>query len=169
MLIRAQLVSIYMECVYESVSLFLTAMEKSYIPMVISVGLLPLHYMWCYLFVKMLGYGFIGVAYATFCTDTISLLAIYTVAKLINDEEIRASWVKFNFDVFVELRVFARLAFAGILIYCLEMWANEALQIISGLLDTVDQASMVVTCSLVGLIHSVPVSFGIAISTLTGA
>ena len=67
------------------------------------------------------------------------------------------------------LRVFVRLAFSGLLLFCFEEWCNQGIQIISGYLGVNDQAAMVITFSIVIMLVFVPLSLGFATSALIGA
>jgi Na+-driven multidrug efflux pump len=42
--------ALYIDSIFDSFEIFLTAMEKSYLPMVIQIVSIPLHVFWCYLF-----------------------------------------------------------------------------------------------------------------------
>jgi Na+-driven multidrug efflux pump len=82
----------------------------------------------CELFVNYLGFGFVGVAYASNCSETLLLLIVVLIIHLQSDEEVIAAWIKWDWrDIFFELRDFIKIASAGLFIHCLESWANEAL------------------------------------------
>jgi Na+-driven multidrug efflux pump len=119
----------------ESVCLYFTAMEKSYVPMQAQLLVLPLHVLNCEIFVNRLGFGFIGVAYATDCTMTLLLLVILGIIRFSKDKEIKQAWVKWNWDdVLFELKEFIQIASAGLLMQLFESWSNEAISMMSGLL-----------------------------------
>ena len=164
-----QIFGIYMDCLFESVALYFTAMEKSYIPMIIQGSILPVHLLCCELYVNTFGFGYLGVAHASNTTNFFCLVAIYLLVKCIKDPEVKQAWVPFNMDVFVELKSFIKFAFAGLLIHCFQSWANEGIQIISGWIGTTGQAAVVIVYSILSVMMFIPMSFSYSISALVGA
>lgn len=73
---RIQLPGVYMQCMFSSVSIFFTAMEKSYYPMIIQVFVIPFHAVWCYLFMIKLDFGMNGCAIAVNITYTCCFMGI---------------------------------------------------------------------------------------------
>jgi len=71
--------------------------------------------------------------------------------------------------VFKDFGSFASLAFSGLLISCFEEWCTQGLQIMSGLINLQNQAAMIITISLVGLLFFIPFSYSLAISALVGS
>ena len=86
--------------------------------MLIEVFILPMHIVWCQLYVVTLGYGFIGVAYAAITTDVIAISIVFVMMRFITDKELKEAWVPFSLEIFVELRQFIKIAFAGLMIFC---------------------------------------------------
>jgi Na+-driven multidrug efflux pump len=62
--LRMILPALYLDCIFDSFEVFLTAMEKSYLPMVIQIVSIPLHVFWCYLFTQEQQLGITGIAMA---------------------------------------------------------------------------------------------------------
>ena len=67
----ALLPGMYIYCIQLSYCFFFTAMEKSYIPMLIQIIFLPLHALLCYIFVFQLNLGFHGTTIAFNLTNFI--------------------------------------------------------------------------------------------------
>ena len=149
--------------------MFFTAMERSYIPMMVQIFILPMHVVWCEFYVIKLELGFIGVAFAAVTTDVIGLVIILMLVKCSKEEEVIEAWVPFNSDVFVEFGQFIKIAFAGLLIHCFEQWSNEALQFIAGWIGPHDLAAMVLIFTILSVVYFIPMSFSLSISALVGA
>jgi hypothetical protein len=47
--------------------------------------------------------------------------------RFIKDRELKEAWVPFSREIFVELKQFIRIAFAGLMIYCFQQWSSEGL------------------------------------------
>ena len=158
---------IYLDCILQSISIFFTAMEKSYIPMLIQMVFIPMHPFWCHQLVSK--YGFEGTAMAYNLTIALSFASILSFVKINTNSEVKQVWVPIDAQVFQNLRVFVRLAFSGLLLFCFEEWCNQGIQLISGYLGVNDQAAMVITFGIAIMIVFVPLSFGFATSALIGA
>jgi Na+-driven multidrug efflux pump len=167
MYLRVALPGIYLDCILQSISIFFTSMQKSYIPMLVQMVFIPLHPFWCRLLVQY--YGYEGTAMAYNLTIGLSLISIIGYVRATSNTEIQQVWVPFNIDIINSMGVFIRLAFSGLLLFCFEEWCNQGIQFISGFLGVDDQAAMVITFSMVIMIIFVPLSFGFATSALIGS
>jgi len=78
---------IYLDCVLQSISIFFTAMEKSYIPMFVQLVFIPLHPVLCSFLVT--SNGFIGTAIAYNLTILLSLTFLTAYVKFSTNFEIR--------------------------------------------------------------------------------
>jgi hypothetical protein len=79
---------IYMDCILQSISIFFTAMEKSYIPMMIQIVFIPLHFLWCEILVNRYGFGYEGTPMAYNVTIGLSLASILTLVGISNNREV---------------------------------------------------------------------------------
>lgn len=165
---RIQIVSIYLDCIFECIGLFFTAMERSYIPMIIEIFILPMHIFWCQFFVVTMGHGFIGVAYAAITTDVVAISIVFIMMRFIKDRELKEAWVPFSREIFVELKQFIRIAFAGLMIYCFQQWSSEGLYFMSGWIGQKDLAAVVIVFSIMAIIYFIPASLSLSISALVG-
>jgi Na+-driven multidrug efflux pump len=124
MYLRTALPGIYMDSILQSISIFFTAMEKSYIPMLIQMVFIPQHSFWCELLVNRYDFGYPGTAIAYNITIGLSLGSMLTFVKLSHNPQIQQVWVPFNSDVFLNCKAFVRLAFSGLLLFCFEEWCG---------------------------------------------
>ena len=83
---------------------------------------IPMHPIWCKTLLDK--YGFIGTALAYNLTIMLSFVSILTFVKLNTNFEVRQVWVPFSSQIFQNMRVFIRLAFSGLLLFCFEEWCN---------------------------------------------
>lgn len=67
------------------------------------------------------------------------------------------------------MKVFIRLAVAGLLISCFEEWCGQGITMMSALLGVRSQAAIYITYSVMMLLFYIPLSFSYAISALVGA
>lgn len=131
---RIQFPGIYMQCLFAGISIFFTAMEKSYLPMLVQVVCIPFHAIWCYLFIYVLHFDVNGCAIAVNITYSLCFLGVRAIITNSTDPTVKDCWVEFNLDTFSYIRLFLRLAVSGLLLTCLEVWCSEGIQIMSGLL-----------------------------------
>lgn len=86
---RIQLPGIYLQCLFDGISIFYTAMEKSYIPMLVQIVCIPLHALWCYLLIYVCRFDIYGCAMAVNVTYSLCLVAIKLVINASNDQTVR--------------------------------------------------------------------------------
>jgi len=80
--LRMILPALYMDCIFDSFEVFLTAMEKSYLPMMIQIVSIPLHIFWCYLFTQEQQLGITGIAIAQMLTSTLRVAILYALLNI---------------------------------------------------------------------------------------
>jgi len=51
--------------------------------------ILPLHLLWCEVYVNIFGYGFEGVAYASLTTNCLEVLLIVLFVRIKGDQEVK--------------------------------------------------------------------------------
>jgi len=138
--LRAALPGTYMDCILFSATIFLTTMGNSLLPLMIQVAQICFHIFFMFL-VNRWDAGLVGTAYAYDLTKFCSLLIyiivfrhyIYKTGHLFNQVMVRISR-----DVFFDYGSFVSLACSALLIYCFEEWAQEGLQLMSGVIGIVN-------------------------------
>lgn len=167
--LRILLPGLYLECLFQGFCIYFTAMEKSFIPMLVQLLCIPLHPVWCYLFVFKLELGMNGCAVATNFTSSLCCLLTFVFVHFFGSAEVKACWVPMSAVSLHNLSKFLTLAFSGTLLTCLEYWACEAIQVMGGILGVQVQGAMVVVYSVSMLMFYLPLSFAFAVSALVGS
>lgn len=136
--------------------------------MLIQIIFLPLHALWCYIFVFQLNLGFHGTTIAFNLTNFLSFTSIILFTKVYQNLELQQLIIPFNSGIFKDMTGYIRLAIYGLLLSCFEEWCNQAITIFSGLIGVNQQAALAIVFSIMILMFYVPQSFGFAISALVG-
>ena len=79
--LRNVIPALYLDSIFDSLEMFMIAMEKSYIPCMVQCVCIPLHLLWCYLFTIYFGMGWFGVALAQNMTSVSKVLTIYIILR----------------------------------------------------------------------------------------
>jgi len=86
---RFQLPGIVLECIFASINIYFTAMEKAYITTTIQVVFIPFHIFWCHFFVNIMEYDYLGCALAIDLTQTLSMITLLIYCKVSKDTELK--------------------------------------------------------------------------------
>ena len=139
---RYTLPGIFTDCILLSLTIYMTAMENSLLPMIIQLIQILLHVIYTFVMMIILKSGFLGISYATNCTRISTLILFWIYIKMrsycIDDQDFRKLWRKLSKEVLNKMEAFVWLAFSGLLISCFEEISNEGLMLISGLLEVSD-------------------------------
>ena len=165
-LISIMLPGIYFDCIFESISLYFTAMEKSFIPMQIQMVMVPSHYLLNYLLMYKFDFGLRGVALATNITCLLCLVII--VVRMTFEKDMIFTLTNCR-DILFDIKSFIRLAFAGLLLSCFEEWINNALSLFAGTIGVKEQAAFYVSYNIGLIMFFIPQSFSLSISALIGS
>lgn len=79
--LRMAMPALYLNCVSLSLTIFLTAMENSFVPMVIQALLIVMHLFYTFLMEVVLKQGFFGIAYASNCTHICTVVLFWLYFK----------------------------------------------------------------------------------------
>ncbi|XP_021724625.1 protein DETOXIFICATION 41-like [Chenopodium quinoa] len=98
-----------------------------------SVGVFSLHILFTWLVVEVWDYGLLGAA----LTLSISwwILVIVNVLYIIFSPKCKESWTGLSFKAFTGIWPYFKLTVASAVMLCLEIWYNQGLVLISGLLS----------------------------------
>lgn len=116
----------------------------------------PMHFVWCMVFVNYLSYGFIGTAYAITATSVLNLLTILLVIHFQKGQDVIESWVPFTNEIFLDLKPFISMSIAGVMIYCGDEWCSEGVTMIAGFLGVKNQAAIYIQHSICLLMGYLP-------------
>lgn len=105
--LRLVVPALYMDSIYDSFEIFFTAMEKSYVPLVIQIVSIPLHFVWCQLFTQQMQLGLHGIALAQLLTSTTRITGLFALLSSPAAYEIRECLVSFNMNLFTDITGFA--------------------------------------------------------------
>lgn len=89
MYLRAGLPGLYLNCVSLSLTIFLTAMENSFVPMVIQAALIVMHIFYTFFMEVIMEQGFLGIAYASNCTHMSTVILYFAYFR---------GWISFKGD-----------------------------------------------------------------------
>lgn len=108
--LRTAMPALYLNCVSLSLTIFLTAMENSLVPMIVQAALITLHLFYTFLIEVVLEQGFLGIAYASNCTHICTVAIFWAYFKgwfsVRGDPDYRKILRPINKEVFRNINVF---------------------------------------------------------------
>lgn len=166
--IRMVIPGLFMQTLFTSTSIYLSAMERMFIPMAIQCAVVPLHYLLCQLFVINLDFQIVGCAFAQNITITTAFVLINIYVKYSNDDILKESWVSFSVKSLEEFKSYVWTALTSLLLLALDYWCYYIITSFGGWLGVKEYAA-VSFLNILGLpITFYHVSFSYAISALVG-
>lgn len=98
--------ALYIDCIFDSFEIYLTAMERTIYILVIQVMACPLHVCWCYLFTQRYNFGLTGIAMAQTITSFMRIIILFFLLNLQIAKDIRKSFASLNKGVLKGMRAF---------------------------------------------------------------
>ncbi|KAH7674577.1 Multi antimicrobial extrusion protein [Dioscorea alata] len=150
-----------LQCYYR----FLQA-QNFVIPMILSSGFTILvHIFACWILMVKIKIGYVGAAIANSISYSTSLVLIATYVWL--TPRFKSTWIGFSREALHDFSSLIKLAVPSGLMFCLEMWAFEAIVILSGLLPNPKLETSVLSICLVTTILGYMIPYGIGASVST--
>ena len=165
-LVQRFIPAIFLWSVVDLLKRFLTCCNYAFVPLVAMVVGSVLHMLWLWLFVTVFEMGVNGVPMAMVMTESLKLLIIFIYARSLPEMEDALFWP--TMDVFTGWGQYLKLSIPTILMLLPEWWAFEFLIIMAGYIGVKDQAVMVVSLNLLGLMWMFPLGFSEAAAAVVG-
>jgi MATE family multidrug resistance protein len=158
--------AIFLWSVVDLLKRFLTCCNYAFVPLVAMVIGSVLHMLWLWVFVTFFEMGANGVPMAMILTESLKLVIIYTYARCLPEME-KALFLP-TMDVFSGWGQYLKLAIPTILMLGPEWWAFEFLIIMAGFIGVKEQAVIVISLSLLGILFMFPLGFSEAAAAVVG-
>ena len=161
------LVSTYLKCMIPAFLLdnqfgivmeFLQAQELFLPPMIITWITFLLHIFFCYFFIELLNFGYLGAAYATVVLHFLNFLLLTAATAILKLAE-KGSWFCLDKTIFgSEVWTFVKLTLWCAALQCLEWWGFEFLTVYAAHFGQLQLDRYVISISIVNLIYMIPFS-----------
>jgi Na+-driven multidrug efflux pump len=145
---------------------YLSAYQKSHIPMMTQLGSTALHVFWCHLFVVRLNLGVTGASIAICITYTSNFIALVLYTCLFDRVESRI-WT-INRQAFKDFASYLKLGVPGTLMIMMDIWCYEIITLQAGYLKVEATAAQIILSNVQVFSNQVPLGFSIAASSLIG-
>lgn len=118
---------------------FLNYMGKSIIPLLIIVVTTSLHFLWCYIFISVLGLSIRGAAYAYSLTHVLNMILLTVLINF--QKDIKEAWFFINKDSFKGLKRYLSFAIPSVGMLALEAWTFQIVIFMSAYLSIEETAA----------------------------
>lgn len=145
---------------------YLNIVNKSHVNLMIVIGCLLLHPLWCYIFINLLELGVVGAGISLIISQMLSsvsgLLYIH-IAKPLPE-----SIFGYRKDSFRGWWDYLKVAIPSAMLMCAEWWGFEICSIIAIWIGSLDYTVHILLSSLYLVIYSACIGFGVSASIIIG-
>jgi len=145
---------------------YLNIAGKSYVNLILLLGTLLLHPVWCYLFIIYFDFGIQGAAFSLLLSQFINAFLGYIYILWV--KPIPGSIFFFRKESFKGWYEYLRISIPSAFLTCAEWWAFEILSIIAIWIGKLDYTVHILINSLYSLLVPLSIGFGMATTILIG-
>ena len=127
-----------------------------------------LHILWCWLFVHMLKWGYVGVILATNITYILNMVLTELCIRRKQDSVMQNMIVPLDHSCYTNLNSYLQEGLPAMILSCFEWWIWEILAIFTGLLGVDQLAADIIFSKLSGFLFMIPLGIGFAASSMVG-
>lgn len=163
---RNMLFGLYVQAQFDLLRKFMIILGQPLIPMLIQGLTLPLHILFCYLFVNKAGYGIFGVALATNLTFFINFLFVFIAVSYL--KVTRQCLTGVQKSTTQKVLPYLVLGIPTAAMTCMDIWAFSVLTLIAHFLGPDENAGQVILLNVLSILYSIPMGFASASCALVG-
>ena len=115
-------------------------------PMIVMIIGTFVHIILCYVFVHVLDYDVVGLAYASTLKDFVLMISVFIYGRC--SSQINIALAPINKDAFKGWCEYLKISLPTTVMICAEYWAFEILTIFAGIIGVTELASMTLCISV---------------------
>eukprot|EP00826_Nyctotherus_ovalis_P034456 TRINITY_DN2877_c0_g2_i3.p1 TRINITY_DN2877_c0_g2~~TRINITY_DN2877_c0_g2_i3.p1 ORF type:complete len:467 (+),score=65.26 TRINITY_DN2877_c0_g2_i3:190-1590(+) len=158
--------STYFSCVFQVLSRFMNGQKVANPQLVIIIITSCLHALWCYLFIVLMDFGLLGLAFAYTMTGLVN--CILAAAYISRSKELRKSIVMPDSRTFDNFSRFLKVSANNIVNSILDWWGYYIIMLSAAYSGETMSAANQIAISHDNLFYTIPLGVGSALTSLVG-